>query len=39
VRWAAGAGTATGIDDSGALLVSTADGQITLESGEIHLLG
>jgi BirA family transcriptional regulator, biotin operon repressor / biotin---[acetyl-CoA-carboxylase] ligase len=38
VRWAAGAGTATGIDDSGALLVSTADGQITLESGEIHLL-
>lgn len=39
VRWATGEGTAAGIDDSGALLVDTEEGQITLEAGEIHLLG
>jgi BirA family biotin operon repressor/biotin-[acetyl-CoA-carboxylase] ligase len=39
VRWATGEGTAAGIDDSGALLVDTEEGRITLEAGEIHLLG
>ena len=34
----AGEGTAAGIDDSGALLVDTEEGRITLEAGEIHLL-
>jgi BirA family biotin operon repressor/biotin-[acetyl-CoA-carboxylase] ligase len=38
VRWASGNGTAAGIDDSGALVVETEDGAITLEAGEIHLL-
>jgi BirA family biotin operon repressor/biotin-[acetyl-CoA-carboxylase] ligase len=38
VRWATGEGTAAGIDDSGALLVDTEEGRITLEAGEIHLL-
>jgi BirA family biotin operon repressor/biotin-[acetyl-CoA-carboxylase] ligase len=37
VRWAAGQGTAAGIDDSGALLVETDDGLVTLEAGEVHL--
>jgi BirA family transcriptional regulator, biotin operon repressor / biotin---[acetyl-CoA-carboxylase] ligase len=39
VRWADGEGIAAGIDDSGGLLVDTDRGQITLEAGEIHLLG
>jgi len=38
VRWADGSGTAAGIDDSGALLVETGDGRVTLDAGEIHLL-
>jgi BirA family transcriptional regulator, biotin operon repressor / biotin---[acetyl-CoA-carboxylase] ligase len=38
VRWEGGAGTAAGIDESGALVVVTEEGRITLESGEIHLL-
>jgi BirA family biotin operon repressor/biotin-[acetyl-CoA-carboxylase] ligase len=38
VRWAAGEGTADGIDDSGALLVQTDDGPVTLDAGEVHLL-
>ena len=37
VRWADGEGTAAGIDDSGALLVETEDGLVTLEAGEVHL--
>ena len=37
VRWTGGAGTAAGIDDSGALVVETQDGRITLEAGEVHL--
>jgi BirA family biotin operon repressor/biotin-[acetyl-CoA-carboxylase] ligase len=37
VRWADGEGTAAGIDDSGALLVQTDDGLVTLEAGEVHL--
>jgi BirA family transcriptional regulator, biotin operon repressor / biotin---[acetyl-CoA-carboxylase] ligase len=38
VRWADGEGTATGIDDSGALMVDTPSGRVTLDSGEVHLL-
>ena len=38
VRWADGEGTAAGIDDSGALLVKTRDGRVTLDAGEVHLL-
>ncbi len=38
VRWDAGSGTAAGIDDSGALLVDTAQGRVTLDAGEVHLL-
>ena len=39
VRWANGAkgGIAVGIDSSGALIVETADGQVTLDAGEVHL--
>jgi BirA family biotin operon repressor/biotin-[acetyl-CoA-carboxylase] ligase len=37
VRWADGEGTAAGIDDSGALLVETDNGVVTLEAGEVHL--
>ena len=32
-----GEGIAAGVDDSGALLVDTADGQVTLDAGEVHL--
>lgn len=38
VRWREGAGTAAGIDDSGALLVDTGAGRVTLDAGEVHLL-
>ena len=38
VRWSDGEGVADGIDDSGALLVDTRDGPVTLEAGEVHLL-
>jgi BirA family transcriptional regulator, biotin operon repressor / biotin---[acetyl-CoA-carboxylase] ligase len=38
VRWSDGEGVADGIDDSGALLVETSDGRITLDAGEVHLL-
>ena len=38
VRWADGKGIADGIDDSGALLVQTANGRVTLDAGEVHLL-
>jgi BirA family biotin operon repressor/biotin-[acetyl-CoA-carboxylase] ligase len=39
VRWADGGkeGTAAGVDDSGALIVETVDGRVTLEAGEVHL--
>ena len=37
VRWAAGEGVAAGIDASGALVVETDDGRVTLEAGEVHL--
>jgi BirA family transcriptional regulator, biotin operon repressor / biotin---[acetyl-CoA-carboxylase] ligase len=38
VKWPDGEGTADGIDDSGALLVQTANGRVTLDAGEVHLL-
>ena len=38
VRWKGGAGTATGIDESGALKVQTDAGLVTLDAGEVHLL-
>ena len=37
VRWSGGEGIADGIDASGALLVQTTDGPVTLEAGEVHL--
>ena len=37
VRWAAGEGVAAGIDASGALVVETDDGRVTLDAGEVHL--
>jgi BirA family biotin operon repressor/biotin-[acetyl-CoA-carboxylase] ligase len=38
VRWSEGEGVAAGIDDSGALVVETDNGRVTLDAGEIHLL-
>ena len=38
IRWADGEGVADGVDDAGNLLVQTADGQVALGSGEVHLL-
>jgi BirA family biotin operon repressor/biotin-[acetyl-CoA-carboxylase] ligase len=38
VRWGQGEGRAAGIDDTGALLVDTADGRVSLDAGEVHLL-
>jgi BirA family biotin operon repressor/biotin-[acetyl-CoA-carboxylase] ligase len=38
VRWTGGEGTAEGIDASGALIVATGSGRITLDAGEVHLL-
>jgi BirA family transcriptional regulator, biotin operon repressor / biotin---[acetyl-CoA-carboxylase] ligase len=38
VRWSDGEGIAEGIDDSGALVVETRDGRVTLDAGEVHLL-
>ncbi len=38
VRWSDGEGIADGIDDSGALVVETRDGPVTLDAGEVHLL-
>jgi BirA family biotin operon repressor/biotin-[acetyl-CoA-carboxylase] ligase len=39
VRWENGGneGTAAGVDSSGALIVETADGRVTLDAGEVHL--
>ena len=37
LAWGGGSGTAAGIDDSGALLVDTDDGQVALQAGEVHL--
>jgi BirA family biotin operon repressor/biotin-[acetyl-CoA-carboxylase] ligase len=38
VRWSRGEGIARGIDDSGALVVETSAGLVTLDAGEVHLL-
>jgi BirA family transcriptional regulator, biotin operon repressor / biotin---[acetyl-CoA-carboxylase] ligase len=38
VRWSGGEGVASGIDDTGALVVETSAGRITLDAGEVHLL-
>jgi BirA family transcriptional regulator, biotin operon repressor / biotin---[acetyl-CoA-carboxylase] ligase len=38
VRWQDGAGTAAGIDDTGALIVETDGGRVNLDAGEVHLL-
>jgi BirA family biotin operon repressor/biotin-[acetyl-CoA-carboxylase] ligase len=38
VRWSGGEGLADGIDDSGALIVETDSGSVTLDAGEVHLL-
>ena len=39
VRWAAGEGTADGVDDDGRLLVTLASGEQTaLDAGEVHLI-
>jgi BirA family biotin operon repressor/biotin-[acetyl-CoA-carboxylase] ligase len=39
LRWENGSreGTAAGVDDSGALIVETPDGRVTLDAGEVHL--
>jgi BirA family biotin operon repressor/biotin-[acetyl-CoA-carboxylase] ligase len=39
IRWENGSkeGVAAGIDSSGALLVETASGRVTLDAGEVHL--
>jgi BirA family transcriptional regulator, biotin operon repressor / biotin---[acetyl-CoA-carboxylase] ligase len=37
VRWTDGEGIAAGIDASGALVVETDDGPVSLDAGEIHL--
>jgi BirA family biotin operon repressor/biotin-[acetyl-CoA-carboxylase] ligase len=38
VKWAGGQGDGAGIDDDGRLLVDTADGEVALEAGEVHLV-
>jgi BirA family biotin operon repressor/biotin-[acetyl-CoA-carboxylase] ligase len=38
VRWEAGFGRAAGIDEGGRLLIRTAEGEVALDAGEVHLL-
>ena len=38
VRWAGGEGEAAGVDVGGRLLVTTSDGEVALEAGEVHLV-
>jgi BirA family biotin operon repressor/biotin-[acetyl-CoA-carboxylase] ligase len=38
VRWSGGEGVANGIDDTGALIVDTDSGSVSLDAGEVHLL-
>jgi BirA family biotin operon repressor/biotin-[acetyl-CoA-carboxylase] ligase len=40
VRWSNGTeeGTAAGVDESGALIVDTTGGRVTLDAGEVHLV-
>ena len=37
VRWANGSGVGGGVDETGALLVDTAEGRVALQAGEVHL--
>lgn len=37
IAWEGGAGTAAGVNHSGALLVDTAQGRVSLDAGEVHL--
>lgn len=37
VRWNGGFGEAAGLDESGGLVVETADGRVVLDAGEVHL--
>ena len=37
ISWRDGEGTAVGVDETGALLVDTSGGRITLRAGEVHL--
>jgi BirA family biotin operon repressor/biotin-[acetyl-CoA-carboxylase] ligase len=37
VRWANGSGVGKGVDETGALLVDTAEGRVALQAGEVHL--
>ena len=37
ISWRDGEGTAVGVDETGALLVDTSGGRITLQAGEVHL--
>ncbi len=39
VRWEAGRGQGAGINEGGHLIVVTAAGEVTLQAGEVHLLG
>src|SRR5581483_5229310 len=38
IRRQQGEGRARGIDESGALIVETSSGRVTLDAGEVHLL-
>ena len=38
LSWAGGEGTGAGIDGEGRLVVSTGDGRVALEAGEVHLV-
>ncbi|MDQ6842214.1 MAG: biotin--[acetyl-CoA-carboxylase] ligase [Actinomycetota bacterium] len=39
VRWEGGSGEGAGIDEDGRLVVRTAQGEVALDAGEVHLLG
>jgi BirA family biotin operon repressor/biotin-[acetyl-CoA-carboxylase] ligase len=39
VRWAGGEGEAAGVDGDGRLVVATGNGHVTLDAGEVHLVG
>jgi BirA family transcriptional regulator, biotin operon repressor / biotin---[acetyl-CoA-carboxylase] ligase len=37
IAWGTGRGRAAGVDEEGRLLVKTADGEVALDAGEVHL--
>lgn len=39
IRWTGGSGEAAGVDAAGRLLVTTPDGAVSLDAGEVHLGG